>query len=109
MILPAALRYQTDVAAAVNGAKAAGVEDGVQLDMLKELVGATSALRTSALALDAAIVEEADEGVFAHAKYMHDTIIPAMLEVRKWGDALEVLVSDNYWPLPTYREMLFIR
>ncbi len=109
MILPAALKYQADVATAVTSAKAAGVEDAVQLELLTELVGATSALRTAAKALDAAIADGGDEGAFAHAKYMHDTVIPAMSEVRRWGDALEALVSDNYWPLPTYREMLFIR
>ena len=34
-------------------------------------------------------------------------VLPAMLEVRKAADALEPLVSDELWPLPKYREMLF--
>ena len=32
-----------------------------------------------------------------------------MKEVRKNSDELEGVVADDYWPLPTYREMLFIR
>jgi glutamine synthetase len=36
-------------------------------------------------------------------------VLPAMLEVRKTVDALEALVPDDQWPLPTYQEMLFIR
>ena len=40
---------------------------------------------------------------------MHQTVIPAMAEVRTWADTLELLVDDGDWPLPTYREMLFIR
>jgi len=109
MILPAALRYQADVATAINAAKAAGVENAAQMELLTELVEAASALQKAAKALDEAIADEADEGVFAHAKYMHDTVIPAMNELRAWGDTLELLVCDSYWPLPTYREMLFIR
>ena len=45
----------------------------------------------------------------AHAKYSKDTIIPAMLAVRELGDKLETIVADDLWPLPTYREMLFIK
>jgi len=45
----------------------------------------------------------------AHAKNMRDTVIPAMVELRKQGDKLEGVVADDLWPLPTYREMLFIR
>ena len=32
-----------------------------------------------------------------------------MADLRKTGDKLETMVADDLWPLPTYREMLFIR
>jgi glutamine synthetase len=32
-----------------------------------------------------------------------------MAQVRTYGDALEAQVSSDLWPLPTYREMLFIK
>jgi len=32
-----------------------------------------------------------------------------MVELRTLGDALETMVADDLWPLPTYREMLFIK
>jgi glutamine synthetase len=32
-----------------------------------------------------------------------------MAELRKAGDALETVVADDLWPLPTYREMLFMK
>jgi len=35
-------------------------------------------------------------------------VLPAMVEVRKAADALEAIVADDLWPLPTYEEMLFI-
>ena len=36
------------------------------------------------------------------------TLLPAMADVRAAADALEELVADDLWPLPTYQEMLFI-
>jgi glutamine synthetase len=36
-------------------------------------------------------------------------VLTAMLEVRKHSDHLETVVADDLWPLPTYREMLFIK
>jgi len=40
---------------------------------------------------------------------MRDEVLTAMAELRKSGDKLETIVADDLWPLPTYREMLFIR
>ena len=37
------------------------------------------------------------------------SVLPAMLEVRRAVDALEGVVADDLWPLPTYQEMLFIK
>jgi glutamine synthetase len=47
--------------------------------------------------------------VHAHAKYFRDNVLPAMAEVRTFGDKLETMVADDLWPLPSYREMLFIK
>ena len=39
----------------------------------------------------------------------HDTVVPLMDEIRRHIDKLELMVDDEIWPLPKYREMLFIR
>ncbi|MCD4825802.1 MAG: glutamine synthetase III [Phycisphaerae bacterium] len=109
MILPACLRYQADVAAAVNQAVQAGVKDAVQLKMLKELVETISAFKVAAEALDDAIAHESNGTALAHAKFMYKTVVPVMENLRTIGDKLQTIVSDNYWPLPSYNEMLFIR
>ena len=44
-----------------------------------------------------------------HAKFMRDTIVPAMTALRDTGDQIELVVPHELWPLPTYREMLFIK
>ena len=44
-----------------------------------------------------------------HAKFMRDVVVPAMAALRETGDQLELMVPHQLWPLPTYREMLFIK
>jgi glutamine synthetase len=39
----------------------------------------------------------------------HDTVEPKMDEIRYHIDKLELIVADELWPLPKYRELLFIR
>ncbi len=109
MILPAALKYQADVAAAVSNAKLVGVEDAAQLALLKEIVSTSGACRQAAVELDAAKGAELPKDAMAAAKYQHNTIIPAMNKLREMGDKLELLTDSNYWQLPTYTEMLFMR
>ena len=109
MILPAAIRYQGEVATAVNAVKSAGVDNQAQADLLKSLTATISDFQTATAALDKALNHHADGDAFAHAKYSRDSILPAMATVRTLGDKLETMVADDHWPLPTYREMLFIK
>ena len=39
----------------------------------------------------------------------HDTVAPKLEEIRYHVDKLELIVDDELWPLPKYRELLFIR
>ena len=48
------------------------------------------------------------EGSLAEALHARDELLPAMDAVRAAADALESIVADDLWPLPTYQEMLFI-
>ena len=109
MILPAVLRYQTQVAAAVTATKAAGVENAAQVEHLRDLTGVLSKFQGAAGSLDEALHHHADGDAFAHAKYMKEAVLPKMAELRTLGDKLETVVADDLWPLPTYREMLFIK
>ena len=88
---------------------AAGVDAGPQLDLLKSLASTVSDFQKSLAAIDKSLAHHADGDAYAHAKYFRDAVLPAMVEARKQGDKLETLVADDLWPLPTYREMLFIR
>jgi glutamine synthetase len=110
MILPAALRYQTQVAEAVAQLKATGATvPKAQAALLGELVKAIDDLQEAADRLADATEEPGEGDSLAHAKHSRDAIIPAMNAVRAAGDRLEGLVADDLWPLPTYQEMLFIK
>jgi glutamine synthetase len=109
MILPAALRYQAEVAQAASATKAAGVDNTSQVDLLRSLTATVSEFQSAVTALDKALCHHADGDAFAHAKNSRDAILPAMNQVRALGDRLETMVADDLWPLPTYREMLFIK
>jgi glutamine synthetase len=109
MILPACLRYQAQVASAVTGAKAAGVDSSVQMELLRNLTATISEFQKATAHLDHCLAHHAEGDAFAHAKHTRDTVLSAMGAVRTLGDKLETLVADDLWPLPTYREMLFIK
>ena len=47
--------------------------------------------------------------VHEKAHHMRDHVLPAMLEVRTAADKLEKVVAEQHWPLPTYRQMLFVK
>jgi glutamine synthetase len=109
MVLPAALRYQAQVAAAVNGTKAAGVDCTAQAELLKSLTASITALQTALGTLDHALGHSSNGELIEHAAYFRDKVIPSMSAVRTAADKLETMVADDLWPIPTYREMLFIR
>ena len=106
VILPAAVRYQTELAQNVATLKAAGVD--ADTTML-EAVSAPIAELTAALGtLKAALSEHAGESALDEATHAQNALLPAMDAVRAAADKLETVVADDLWPLPTYQEMLYI-
>ena len=107
IIFPAAIRYQSELAVTCANLKAVGYSfDTNTLDKVTELV---KNLQDSTSALEKARSSHHAHSVLDEAKYYCNTILPAMLEVRKYADELEGMVADDLWPLPTYQEMLFIK
>ncbi|WP_032386406.1 glutamine synthetase III family protein [Rhodococcoides fascians] len=106
-ILPAAVRYQTELAQNVSALKGAGVDD-VDMTALHAVSAPLSELRAALATLKAAL--EADPGgdALAEATHAKDELLPAMAAVRSAADTLEAMVADDLWPLPTYQEMLYI-
>jgi glutamine synthetase len=109
MILPASLKYQKEVGESIAAAKAAGAAQPAGLEMFGQLVGAINELQAGIKALEKSQAHHGDGEAYGHAKHMRDHVVPALANVRAAADKLETIVSDELWPLPTYREMLFIR
>ena len=105
-ILPAAVRYQTELASNVAALKAAGVE--ADMSSLEQVSTPIAALRAGLATLADAIAHEHAEESIEAAAYMRDSVLPAMAAVREAADELEGIVADDLWSLPTYQEMLYI-
>ena len=106
VILPAAMRYQGELAATAASLKA--IDYAFDSTLLDEVTAQIGALLTSLAALESALDGHEGDDTLAEARFACDTLLPLMLAVRAAADALEAVVADDLWPLPTYQEMLFI-
>jgi glutamine synthetase len=108
-ILPAALEHQRRVAETVNATAAAGADCAEGKKLLVEICDLTCEFRRRTLTLQHALEHGGDGAPEAHAKHYRDKVVPAMAALRETGDRLETMVAHDVWPLPTYREMLFLK
>ena len=80
------------------------------LKLIEEIAQRTAIIETKVEELVAARkVANKIEDEHAKAVAYHDTIAPMFDEIRYQIDKLELIVDDALWPLPKYRELLFIR
>jgi glutamine synthetase len=107
-ILPAALRYQGEIAQSVSAVKAAGGSAKEAKKSLDNILKLTESCKATIDKLQALLEHEGGDAE-KHAKYFRDKVIPTMVTLREIGDSLECIVPHDLWPLPTYREMLFVR
>jgi glutamine synthetase len=107
-ITPAALTYQRQIGESVAAVKAGG---GTTVQGKKLLATYTKLLDKFRSETDtlAAALDHNGGSAEKHAKYMRDKVIPIMSKVRALGDEIELLTPHEIWPLPTYREMLFVK
>ncbi len=108
-ILPAAIRYLGQVAESVAAVKAAGATTRESKKTLDELVKLADEAKVRVDKLQELLEHEGNGDPEKHAKWFRDEVIPAMTALRETGDALESIVPHDLWPLPTYREMLFVK
>jgi glutamine synthetase len=108
-ILPVAFEYQRQVASSVAAVKQAGGKSTEGKKVLDRLSKAIDELKQRADKLENALAHEANGSAEKHAKHFRDVVRPAMESLRETGDALELMMPHELWPLATYREMLFIK
>ena len=71
-------------------------------------LGAIAEVKAGLATLKAALRADPGETTLAEAEHARDALLPAMAAVRSAADALEGVVADDLWPLPSYQEMLYI-
>ena len=115
-IIPVATRYQSQLLSNVEDMRAvfsvekADTLSARNLKLIEEIATRTATIETKVEELVAARkVANKIEDEHAKAIAYHDTIAPMFDIIRRQIDKLELIVDDALWPLPKYRELLFIR
>ena len=98
MLLPIASNEYSQIVRTVNDAKKAGVKNG----------SSVQAERASLLGKEIEYCYSCIKNLQTALGGKHEDILSAMKELRHSVDKLEKILPDELWPLPKYREMLFI-
>ncbi len=107
-IVPAVMRFSRTLADTTLAIKEAGGDATVPTELLKEITAKLTEMKNAAMHL-----QESEKKGFAmkqgkeQAFYYKDNVVTAMDALRKPADELEKLVDKEYWPFPTYADLLF--
>ena len=107
IIYPAAVRYLSELSLAIANAAVIGIE--IDKESAQTVSNLIKLLMDGVSKLSAAIAKQDFASIEEHMQYSAQTIRPLMDQVREYADTLEGEVADNFWPLPTYQEMLFVK
>ena len=81
-----------------------------QLEMIRRISGYVNHLHNDVHTIvEARKVANKIEDVSVKAAAYYETVFPHMDTIREIADKLEMVIDDELWPLPKYREMLFFR
>ncbi len=108
-LIPAALKFQADVASTASAKRA--VCDTLSIDTEKRILTSvstqTDAMNEAADELESVLTKAENLEGMEQARCYHDEVIPCMTTLRAAADRIEITCGEDYWPLPTYSQMLF--
>lgn len=109
-LIPAVIKYTTMLAQSINAVENAcpNADVSVQTELLLETSELLSEMRTALRALeektaDCAAIADGKERALAYYR----EIVPAMGSLREPADRLEMIVDKEFWPIPSYGDMIF--
>ena len=108
-MVPAAVRYLNELLAAVEQGEEVGLEVKGVRRTAEDVAKLVDELRDALDELNRQNAELGGDDVRSKAHHVRDNVIPAMAAVRSVADRLERVVPDDLWPLPRYRDMLFVK
>ncbi|PYG88582.1 glutamine synthetase [Ruminiclostridium sufflavum DSM 19573] len=110
-ILPAAVRFASEVANSINQINSCGVAADISAntELLKEAAGLTSQLKKEISELETKLckAQEPNQNSYEQAVYYKDVVFIQMNSLRAAADKLESIVDSRIWPFPTYADILF--
>lgn len=107
-IMPAVMMYANHLTDTVYKCQSSGMSVPAQTAMLRDVNRRLNECRLAATSLESAInrMPEGESAGEAADSY-YETVQPRMRKLREIVDALECIVGKQFWPLPSYGEMLF--
>ena len=108
-ILPACLEYAADLSKGVKNGEIVGVSSEAMRALLKRVVALSDRAYTLTRSLEkeVALARTKTTDALNGSYFIKDKVIPAMNALRACCDELETIVSKEYWPFPTYSDLLF--
>ena len=107
-IKPAVIAYAKTVADTVSSIETVGADSSVERELLTNITANIKALDIAYKKLSEAIAKsDTISEVKDKAMFVKDEVFTAMGELRAPADELEMLVDEEYWPFPTYGDILF--
>ena len=107
-IIPACAKFTKDLSAGIAEKAALGLSSLAETDIAKKVSELTDRAYAATKVLEEVVVEaKLIENVAEAAHNYHDKVVVAMQELRAACDAAETIVSKEYWPFPTYSDLLF--
>ena len=110
-IIPAVSTYLKDLSTTAAAVKAvvSDADCSTQESLITRISALSSSLYKKTEALNSAVLSTKDheENIEERAQYYKNSIFPGMQELRAVADELETLVGEEYWPFPTYGDLLF--
>ena len=105
-ILPAAIRYSSDLTKSVLRKKEIGIPAHAESDLARRLSTAIDSLYEKTEKL-AEAVKKIPTGNYDATVYCSEVLVPQMASLRKDADLLEKLTDRSYWPYPIYSDILY--
>jgi glutamine synthetase len=113
-ILPSAIKYQNVLISNIKGLKEAGLPESAYANQKQILERISEHVNVMSDSVEQMIEERKKANEIAHSReraiaYCDNVVSRYFSNIRYHVDKLELLIDDNYWLLPKYREMLFLR
>jgi len=107
-VIPAIAAYANTLCEAVNNKNVIGVDNSVEYELLSRLTAANKEIFTLTSALKNAVSSaERSKNTFEKANEYRNNILKIMADIRKYADSAESVMPNEYWPYPTYGDLLF--